>query len=353
MSTTTNLKAHARALEQQEQWSAALEVYEQLVAEQAPGEDLEVGLWNRIGDLQMRLGQPGRAVEAYERAVQAYEEAGLHNNALALCGKVLRISPGRSTVYLTLGVISAMKGFAADARAHLQKFVGHANRGDQLDKALGTLMETARNRLADAEVLQAIAEQLREHGWGDRLEIELGPACDRLRADGMIEEAERARAVLNGEALPPSPARIADSLAPGLDSVRAEPSHAEDEIVEIESDGLPTAREDAPSSASAPQQGEIAADAELLEISPLDGLQTTHVGAGDDDVGLAEEEGDGSTIAGFESGPADSDMDELDDADLAALPLLTFQPELDVAALDALDLSIELTDESANEPAGF
>jgi tetratricopeptide (TPR) repeat protein len=349
MSTTVNLKAQARTFEQQEQWSSALAAYERLVTESAPGEDLDVGLWNRIGDLHLRLGHANRAVEAYEQAVAAYAEAGLHNNALALCKKILRISPDRSETYLTLSRISALKGFSSDARAHLQQFLGLASRGDALENALSTILATARRNAPDAEVLQVLVEKLRENGWGDRLDGELTPEYERLRAEGFEEEAERLRRVMLGESIPASSERPSHRTVRALDADLIGSDLAAPEPL------APAADHARPDSRTADEGrregvGTSSSDLELLEINPLDGLQTVQSDATDDDRQRpgAGTEAEASSLADLESRQelgADADLE--DDSEVESLPLLTFEPELDVSSLEPLD--IELTDDGAEE----
>src|SRR3712207_6548095 len=150
MANVAKLRERARVLEQRDQWKEALDVYLQLV-EEAP-EEAEVGLWNRVGDLHLRLGQADRAVDAYDRAVDAYAEAGLHNNAIALCRKILRIAPGRASVCLKLGQISAAHGFLADARQNFLEYAARMQRAGQLDASFAALKEFADLSPDDTEV---------------------------------------------------------------------------------------------------------------------------------------------------------------------------------------------------------
>ena len=82
-------------------------------------QDEDVALYNRVGDLMLRHGSVSEAVDYYEKAVDLYAEGGFFNNAIALCNKILRQSPGRSSIYYKLGKISAKKGFKSDAKANL------------------------------------------------------------------------------------------------------------------------------------------------------------------------------------------------------------------------------------------
>ncbi len=188
MANVAKLRERARALELRDQWKEALDVYLQLV-EEAP-EEIEVGLWNRIGDIHIRLGQADRAVEAYDRAVDAYSEAGLHNNAIALCRKVLRIAPARASVYLKLGQISAAHGFLADARQNFLEYAARMQRAGQLDASFAALNEFADLSPDDTEVRVLLAEQLLAHGHQEQAVAQLLALRDHQRARGDEAAAE-------------------------------------------------------------------------------------------------------------------------------------------------------------------
>ena len=83
--------------------------------------EIDVALFNRVGDLMLRQGNVADAVDYYEKAVDRYAETGFFNNAIALCNKVLRHSPGRTSIYYKLGRISAQKGFKNEAKRQLPR----------------------------------------------------------------------------------------------------------------------------------------------------------------------------------------------------------------------------------------
>jgi tetratricopeptide (TPR) repeat protein len=138
MATPAKLKDQARAAENRGQWTEAVVLYRQLL-EDSPGEEFDIALWNRVGDLHLRIGETERAVEAYERAVASYAESGLFNNAIALCRKILRLVPGRGAVYLKLGQISAAAGFLADARQNFLEYAQRMKRAGNLDARFDAL----------------------------------------------------------------------------------------------------------------------------------------------------------------------------------------------------------------------
>ena len=50
-------------------------------------------LYNRVGDLHLKTNDTAAAVRSYERAVDLYADQGFFNNAIALSGKILRVTP--------------------------------------------------------------------------------------------------------------------------------------------------------------------------------------------------------------------------------------------------------------------
>lgn len=163
MSSVAKLKDRARALEQRERWREALQLYRE-AAERAGGEEVDLALWNRIGDLHLRLSEVDRAVDAYDRAAAAYGEAGLHNNAIALCRKILRAAPGRADTYLQLGRLSADKGFFADARQNFLEYADRMQKAGRIDDSFVALKEFSDRFPEDDEVRRLLADQLRSHG---------------------------------------------------------------------------------------------------------------------------------------------------------------------------------------------
>jgi tetratricopeptide (TPR) repeat protein len=163
MATAAKLRDQARAAENRGQWTEAVILYRQLL-EDSPGEEVDIALWNRVGDLHLRIGETERAVEAYERAVSAYADSGLFNNAIALCRKILRLVPGRGAVYLKLGQISAAAGFLADARQNFLEYAQRMKRAGNLDASFDALKEFADLSPEDTDVRKLLADQLLANG---------------------------------------------------------------------------------------------------------------------------------------------------------------------------------------------
>lgn len=312
MANVAKLKERARALEQREQWKEALDLYQQVVDETA-GEDVDTGLWNRIGDLHLRLGQTERAVDAYDQAVDAYSEAGLHNNAIALCRKILRVAPGRAGVYLKLGRISAVHGFLADARQNFLEYAQRMQRAGQLDASFTALKEFADLSPEDTELRTLLADQLRSHGReeeADRvlaMEPESGAstAAEETDHEGLaapetaelsleLPPEEEEAAPLPGLELPPAPEEPAEPEVQALEGLETSEGYAawDDEgVVEGELD-LPllgAAEEDGPEAYEEEEEPEPLPLLDVeLEADPLEALRERVAAAPDDAEALAE-----------------------------------------------------------------
>lgn len=172
MSKSAQLKRKAAEFEQKRQYDRALASYAQAI-EAAAGipEELDIPLYNRVGDLHLRLGDLEKAVAYYETAVDLYAEGGFFNNAIALCNKVLRHSPGRAVIYYKLGKISAKKGFISDAKQNFLEYAARMEKGGDISEAFRALKEFADLCPGQDDVRLMLAEQLgRASRTGEALE---------------------------------------------------------------------------------------------------------------------------------------------------------------------------------------
>src|SRR5581483_5014726 len=161
------------------------------ILDESDGEDDEadVALYNRVGDLLMRQGSVGDAVNYYEKAVDLYAESGFFNNAIALCNKILRQSPGRNSIYYKLGKISAKKGFISDAKQNFLEYADRMQKGGQLDEAFRALKEFADLCPDQDDIRLMLAEQLsKKDRKGEAIE-QLQHLYEKFVAEGRGAEA--------------------------------------------------------------------------------------------------------------------------------------------------------------------
>jgi tetratricopeptide (TPR) repeat protein len=382
MSNAAKLKKKAAEFEQKKQFDKALQLYIQILDESA-GEDDEadVALYNRVGDLLMRQGSTGDAVDYYEKAVDLYAESGFFNNAIALCNKILRQSPGRNSIYYKLGKISAKKGFISDAKQNFLEYADRMQKGGQLDEAFRALKEFADLCPDQDDIRLMLAEQLsKKDRKGEAIEqlqhlyekfvaegrgAEARATIDRMKAiDPEAEPSKAAGAVRNqkssdlvfldlGDAsakktAPPPPASPPARAIPRPAAKRTAPPPPPPEEIEpeLEDDLLPLPPLDIDDAVV----DEVALADDLDVLEPLDvddvepagevsGLMSTETFSPDDGAAAG-------TISGFEQTVLDNEFDvELPEV----LPDL--EPPLSGSEFDRLALDEELEVPAVEAPA--
>jgi tetratricopeptide (TPR) repeat protein len=202
MSKIATLKKKAADLEKKSP-DKAIPVYIELLGEmeKSPAE-MDVALFNRVGDLLVKQGNVADAVDHYEKAVDHYVDGGFFNNAIALCNKILRSSPGRATVYYKLGKISAHKGFKADAKQNFLEYADRMQKAGKIDEAFRALGEFADLCPDQTDIRLMLADQLAKVGKKDEAIEQLQVLHEQL--DGEGASAEAAAAADRMRALDPS-----------------------------------------------------------------------------------------------------------------------------------------------------
>jgi len=190
MSNIAKLKKKAAELEQKKHYEKALELYQQVLdSSRATDEERDVPLYNRVGDLHFRIGNTDEAINYYEKAVDLYAEGGFFNNAIALCNKILRYSPSRSSAYYKLGLISAKKGFNSDAKQNFLEYADRMQKGGKLDEAFRALKEFADLCPGQDDVRLMLADQLVKADRKPEALEQLQVLYDTLEAEGRATEA--------------------------------------------------------------------------------------------------------------------------------------------------------------------
>ncbi|HYL22222.1 MAG TPA: tetratricopeptide repeat protein [Gemmatimonadales bacterium] len=177
MSKLEKLKERARNLEGKDPKGAIeawLEVLKGQEEDGDPNPDLSV--FNRIGDLYLKVKDPALAADYYDRAVDKYAELGFHNNAIAMCNKVLRNAPGRQTTYLKLAKLYASKGFMAEAKQNFADYAERMHKAGKIQHAFAALKELADLSPEGAHLRESLEEHLRMYGAPERRSV-AGPGA--------------------------------------------------------------------------------------------------------------------------------------------------------------------------------
>ncbi len=179
------LKESARKYEQSGQWRPAIDVYKKALREfEESGEGVpDPSLYNRIGDLEMRGSDSGAAIRAYEQASDLYTEQGFFNNAIALCSKILRANPGRTSTYLRLAQLNARKNFVNDAKRNLAEYVERMDALHHRDEALSAILSFAEQFAGNPDIRPMLVELLRANSTGDGADA-FGQLAAQLESSG-------------------------------------------------------------------------------------------------------------------------------------------------------------------------
>ena len=245
MTTFQKLKHEARRAEQRSDWARAIDLYQRAL--DADEDMADLSLYNRIGDLHMRLGEAEAAVSYYERAVERYADNAMHTSAIALCNKILRIAPGRSSIYRRLALLHARTGLVAEGRGNMLAFVRQVvaeGRPEDADEAVTEFADTtgddevrlqSATELSEAGYVEAAAAQLRavartRSRRGEDVE-ELNRRIENLVQDGTSAEAAEAPASdasPEPTPRPQGPKRLAQLVARRLSERQSEAAFAAD-----------------------------------------------------------------------------------------------------------------------------
>src|SRR5881409_3324238 len=159
------LKERAKVLEVKdpkgavETWLDALKIQEE---EADPNPDLSI--FNRIGDLYIKLKDPAKAADYYDQAVDKYAELGFHNNAIAMCNKVLRNAPARQATYLKLAKLYAAKGFIAEAKQNFVEYAERMQKVGKIEHAFAALKEFTNISAESENLREMLSEHLKMYG---------------------------------------------------------------------------------------------------------------------------------------------------------------------------------------------
>ena len=322
------LKDKARKFELKDQPEKAIGVYLQVIdgLEGSPDIDSELNLYNKIGDLYLKINDVNAAVEMYDRAAKRYAESGLPNNAIALCNKILRTAPGRTGTYLMLGELMLQRGFGGEAKQYLIEYARRMSEAGRVEEAFGALKKFADASPDDQEIRAMLTEQLEAAVQEDPQNEQLA----QLFEDFAGEARARASRALRQSGI--------------QETVKKEPAAKSGGLVFIDLD----AEEETVPAAEAVQQAppedtEIeaaAAEVELSEPASLEADAEAPAVAGLDGLESAQE---------FETGtiePLEIETTSLDDSEAPAAMESLDIPELEIPELDTAGL-----EEVADVPA--
>jgi len=353
MKGISKLKDDARKHEQREEWDKAISVYLEVIAaaDAAGSGETELPLYNRVGDLCLRLGRPRDAVSYYEQAADKYAEAGLYNNAIALCNKALRYLPDQLEVIRRLGQYSASQGFLTDARRYFLEYADKKFAADDPAAALSAVNQYA-NISGDPDIRELLGRKLQEHGRTTEAVSELKRAYAMYLGAGAAEAA----ANLRRDILAIEPTALDEEAEGGMVPEPPQPRVLPEPLVELPD--LPAGPPE-PDELE-PERGEDAAPLEGLEATMLGGDATGQVTAPqladlEPSAEFAAEAAEAAEFAPVEGLdlPVEPDLEPAPDLQLPDGLLTDEQPELEAKASQVEGVLPGAEEQPETEPASL
>ncbi len=313
MSKLEQLKDKAKGLEAKDPKKAVEIWVEALRTQESDAEaNPDLSIYNRIGDLYIKLKDPAQAADFYDQAVDKYAELGFHNNAIAMCNKVLRNAPARQATYLKLAKLYAAKGFMTEAQQNFVQYAERMQKAGKIEHAFAALKEFTNISPESERLREILSDHLSMYG-GDpghrhsaakiNVPTATGPGGDDITKSGkrktsslvfldlgepatpkgkpVIKPIPPARPAAAPPAPPPAPPPVvAEVVDDSLDIETTSLAEEEEEAVETGSmlDGLETTSSDfGQVRAAAPRTPSIREelDPNELELEPMTELEPT------------------------------------------------------------------------------
>src|SRR5258706_1218025 len=320
MSKLEQLKDKAKGLEAKDPKKAVEIWLEALRTQESEGEaNPDLSIYNRVGDLKIKWKDPGQAADYYDKAVDKYAELGFHNNAIAMCNKVLRNAPARQSTYLKLAKLYAAKGFMTEAQQNFVHYAERMQKAGKIESAFAALKEFTDISPESERLREILTDHLKMYG-GD-------PGAGR-----------RSAAKIN----------LPTATGPGGEDITKSGKRKTSSLVFLDL-GEPAPAKTKPGIRPAPAAPPPPVVAEQLTEDSLE-IETTNLAEEEDEEREVES---GGMLEGLETTSSDfgqvsastprveSIREELDPADLGLEPLSELEPtvsaEADAAEADGLE----------------
>jgi len=132
-------------------------------AEQSAAAEERARILSLAGDLCFDAGQRQRALYYFDRAIDTYLSASQYAAGVAVCQKVVRLTPEVIRAHCTLAWMAIARGMLEEARDRIRDYAGAATRLEDARLAWGHLRMMA-EVCADHEVQTTLAEALARLG---------------------------------------------------------------------------------------------------------------------------------------------------------------------------------------------
>lgn len=132
----------------------------------------EGSLYNKLGDLYVKISRQKNALHTYEKGARVFKEETYFPNAIALCKKILRFDKNRTEIYGLLGELHRELDQKGEAANYLLEYADRKRKANDLDTALNTydmIKELVPNNPRILKTISAIYEQVGQKDRGSEL----------------------------------------------------------------------------------------------------------------------------------------------------------------------------------------
>ncbi|UCG92633.1 MAG: tetratricopeptide repeat protein [candidate division WOR-3 bacterium] len=214
----------------------------------------EGSLYNKLGDLYIKVNRPTDALAVYEVGARSFKEETYYPNAIALCKKILRLDKSRTEIYGLLGELHKELDQRGEAANYLLEYAERKMKENDLESALETyniIKELVPNNPKIIQTISAIYEQVGKKDRGAELRKEareIESKQEKLKekiatqelAEKTAEEKEPLVEEVKEEAFPAEEKRevpleefVSPEVAELLADKPAAPVEEETEVVEL------------------------------------------------------------------------------------------------------------------------
>lgn len=156
----------------------------------------EGSLFNKLGDLLIKVNRKNEALSAYEQGARVFKEETYFPNAIALCKKILRLETDRTTIYELLGELHKQLDQRGEAANYFLEYAERKMKDNDMDAVLvayNTIKELVPNNPKILETISAIYEKVGKKEEGEELlreAHELEDKQEKLREKMTTEEPQ-------------------------------------------------------------------------------------------------------------------------------------------------------------------
>lgn len=156
----------------------------------------EGSLFNKLGDLLIKVNRKNEALNAYEQGARVFKEETYFPNAIALCKKILRLETDRTTIYELLGELHKQLDQRGEAANYFLEYAERKMKDKDMDAVLvayNTIKELVPNNPKILETISAIYEKVGKKEEGEELlreAHELEDKQEKLREKIITEEPQ-------------------------------------------------------------------------------------------------------------------------------------------------------------------